>query len=64
MLFELFLKRGGKFKKENVLTINFSSKDKPIIKTNLNSYEFDKELNEYSELGELNDQNELNGSVQ
>ena len=41
-LFELFLKRGGKFKKENVLTINFSSKDKPIIKTNLNSYEFDK----------------------
>ena len=41
-LFELFLKLGGKFKKENVLTINFSAKDKPIIKTNLNSYEFDK----------------------
>ena len=41
-LFELFLKRGGKFKKENVLTINFSAKDKPIIKTNLNSYEFEK----------------------
>jgi len=41
-LFELFLKRGGKFKKENVLTINFSDKDKPIIKTNLNSYEFEK----------------------
>ena len=41
-LFELFLKGGGKFKKENVLTINFSAKDKPIIKTNLNSYEFEK----------------------
>ena len=41
-LFELFLKRGGKFKKENVSTINFSTKDKPIIKTNLNSYEFEK----------------------
>jgi len=41
-LFDLFLKRGGKFKKENVLTINFSADNKPIIKTNLNSYEFDK----------------------
>ena len=41
-LFELFLKQGGKFKKENVSTINFSTKDKPIIKTNLNSYEFEK----------------------
>ena len=41
-LFDLFLKRGGKFKRENVLTINFSADNKPIIKTNLNSYEFDK----------------------
>ena len=40
--FDLFLKRGGKFKRENVLTINFSADNKPIIKTNLNSYEFDK----------------------
>jgi len=41
-LFDLFLKQGGKFKKENVETINFSSDDKPLIKTNLNSYNFDK----------------------
>ena len=41
-LFELFLKRGGKFIKENVETINFSSEEKPLIKTNLNSYSFDK----------------------
>jgi len=41
-LFELFLKRGGKFKKQNVETINFSSNGNPIIKTNLNSYPFDK----------------------
>jgi len=41
-LFELFLKRGGNFKKQNVETINFSSGNKPIIKTNLNSYTFDK----------------------
>ena len=43
-LFELFLKRGGKFIKENVETINFSSDKKPIIKTNLNSYEFSKTI--------------------
>ncbi len=41
-LFELFLKKGGKFIKENVETINFSSDNKPKIKTNLNSYEFNK----------------------
>jgi len=41
-LFELFLKKGGNFVKENVETINFSSDKKPIIKTNLNSYEFNK----------------------
>ena len=41
-LFDLFLKRGGKFKRENVLKINFSADDKPLIKTNFNSYEFDK----------------------
>jgi len=43
-LFELFLKRGGKFIKENVEIINFSSDDKPLIKTNLNSYKFDKAI--------------------
>ena len=36
-LFDLFLKRGGKFKKQNVETINFSSNGNPIIKTNLNT---------------------------
>jgi len=41
-LFELFLKRNGKFIKENVETINFSSNDNPLIKTNFNSYTFDK----------------------
>ena len=41
-LFELFLKKGGKFIKENVKTINFSPEDKPTIKTDLNSYPFDK----------------------
>jgi len=41
-LFELFLKKDGKFIKENVQTINFSPDNKPLIKTNLNSYGFDK----------------------
>ena len=41
-LFELFLKKDGKFIKENVETINFSPDNKPLIKTNLNSYAFDK----------------------
>ena len=41
-LFELFLKQGGKFIKENVEKINFSADDKPLIKTNFNSYSFDK----------------------
>ena len=41
-LFDLFLKRGGKFIKQNIETISFSSDNKPIIKTNLNFYPFDK----------------------
>ncbi len=41
-LFELFLKKNGKFIKENVETINFSAEDKPKIKTNINTYQFDK----------------------
>ena len=41
-LYDLFLKKGGYFKRENVETINFSSDNKPIIKTNLNSYTFAK----------------------
>ena len=41
-LYDLFLKKGGYFKRENVETINFLSDNKPIIKTNLNSYTFSK----------------------
>jgi D-hydroxyproline dehydrogenase len=41
-LFDRFIKRGGKFIKQNVQTIAFKSDDKPIIKTDLNSYNFDK----------------------
>ena len=41
-LFNLFLNQGGHFEKQNVETINFSTDEKPIIKTNLNFYTFDK----------------------
>jgi len=41
-LFELFINKGGKFEKQNVKTINFTSDNKPIIKTDSNSYNFDK----------------------
>ena len=41
-LFDLFLQKGGKFKKENVETINFSAEGKPIVKTNSDLYTFDK----------------------
>ena len=43
-LFDLFLQKGGHFEKQNVNAINFSSDEKPIIKTNLNSYIFDKSV--------------------
>jgi len=42
-LFNLFLLKGGKFKKSNVETINFSE-EKPIIKTTESSFNFDKIL--------------------
>tara|TARA_B100000686_G_scaffold283016_1_gene305745 strand:- start:94 stop:1347 length:1254 start_codon:yes stop_codon:yes gene_type:complete len=41
-LFNLFLEKGGNFKKENVENIYFSSSQKPTIKTNFKSYTFDK----------------------
>jgi len=41
-LFDLFLQKGGKFKKENVESINFSSDNKPRIKTDTKIYNFDK----------------------
>ena len=43
-LFDLLLKQGGHFEKQNIKIINFSSDNKPIIKTNLNSYTFDKAI--------------------
>ena len=41
-LFDLFLKKGGHFEKQNAQTISFTSDNKPIIKTDLNFYTFDK----------------------
>ena len=41
-LFDLFLNKGGFFKKENVEKINFSDDDKPIIKTDSGFLTFDK----------------------
>jgi len=41
-LFDLFVKKGGSFEKQNVETINFSPENKPKIKTNQKIYTFDK----------------------
>jgi len=41
-LFESFIKKGGKFEKQSVETINFSSDDKPLIKTSLKTFNLDK----------------------
>jgi len=41
-LFDSFLERGGQFEKQNVEKINFLSNNELLIKTNLNSYTFDK----------------------
>ena len=41
-LLDLFLKKGGIFKKINVQSISFKTDDKPIIKTDLDYYKFDK----------------------
>ena len=41
-LFDLFLKRGGRFKKQNVHSISFTSDNKPVLKTDLDLYSFDK----------------------
>jgi len=41
-LFDLFLKRGGCFERQNVQTISFSTDSKPIIKTDLKFFNFDK----------------------
>jgi len=41
-LFDLFLKKGGSFKKENIKKIEFSSENKPIVQTDLKNHNFDK----------------------
>ena len=41
-LFDQFIKKGGKFEKQNVQSVTFSTDKKPIINTNLKSYNFDK----------------------
>ena len=41
-LFNLFLKKGGRFKKQNVHSISFTSDNKPVLKTDLDFYSFDK----------------------
>jgi len=41
-LFDLFLKKGGKFEKKNINSIIFTNDNKPIIKTDSNSYTFEK----------------------
>ena len=41
-LLDLYLKKGGHFKKQNVETISFMSDNKPVVKTSSNSFTFDK----------------------
>ncbi len=41
-LFDFFKSKGGDFKKENVQSIKFNLDNKPIIKTDSNTYNFDK----------------------
>jgi len=41
-LIDLFLKKGGRFEKQNVQSISFTADDKPVIKTDLKFYNFDK----------------------
>ena len=40
--FELFLKKGGKFKKENIENIEFNNEERPIFKTEITRHPFDK----------------------
>jgi len=41
-LFDLFLKKGGHYEKQNVQTLSFTSDSKPVIKTDSEFYNFDK----------------------
>ena len=41
-LFDLFIKKGGRFEKRNVQSISFTTEGNPVIKTDLNYYKYDK----------------------
>jgi len=41
-LFDLFIKRGGRFEKKNVQSISYGEDNKPEIKTDLDFFKFDK----------------------
>ena len=41
-LLDLFIQKGGKFEKQNVQSISFTIDNKPVIKTDLKFYGFDK----------------------
>tara|TARA_B100000029_G_scaffold385320_1_gene380980 strand:+ start:956 stop:2212 length:1257 start_codon:yes stop_codon:yes gene_type:complete len=41
-LFDLFIKRGGRFEKKNIQSISFADNNKPVIKSELNFHKFDK----------------------
>ena len=41
-LFNSFLKKGGRFERQNVQTISFTSDNKPVVKTDLDCYTFNK----------------------
>ena len=41
-LFDSFIKKGGRYEKKNVQSISFGEDNKPVIKTDLNFYKFDK----------------------
>ena len=41
-LFDLFLKKGGHYEKQNVETLSFTPDNKPVIKTDSKFYNFDK----------------------
>jgi D-amino-acid dehydrogenase len=41
-LFDAFIKKGGRFEKQNVQSISFISENKPVIKTDLKFYNFNK----------------------
>ena len=41
-LFDLFLKEGGRFERQNVQTISYTQDNKPVVKTDLDFYTFNK----------------------